>query len=410
MIVNLDRIPLYTHLGECQFLDISKNANPLKMIRDASMAPMYSTENNNTYYSVNYDLYVIYIHSPKLLDIDLSTIIPAETLSKIYNKEIILTIDYSCEADKSIINDIYTILVIKQNIPPSQILVVLNTPDYKDYIIEKAKSLNLEPIKYECFHTFMKQVQRSFTLEYSDDDGYKKPIIPQMKNPLLKESYSKKFISMNRTFRHHRILLLLMMHKRNLIEHGHISFAKLQAPGQWQSAINQTRRFFSNNEFDYCFENHNEVDAQLPYKVDNVDIVDTKTVTRFQLRHHQLLYSDSYFTMVADTFFTNKEPFHPTEKTFKTMLHKHPFVIVSTPNYLVNLRKLGFKTFDGIIDESYDTELDDQKRMLKIMTELERLCNLSPIELTEFKNKAIPIVEHNFKTLMETNQFSNRIL
>jgi len=60
---------------------------------------------------------------------------------------------------------------------------------------------------------------------------------------------------------------------------------------------------------------------------------------------------------------------------------------------------MGYKTFDGLIDESYDNETDDNKRMLMIVNEIERLCNLSDTELETFLIEAKKIVDHNFKNM-----------
>jgi hypothetical protein len=60
---------------------------------------------------------------------------------------------------------------------------------------------------------------------------------------------------------------------------------------------------------------------------------------------------------------------------------------------------MGYKTFDGLIDESYDNETDDNKRMLMIVNEVERLCSLNQVELETFLIEAKKIVDHNFKNL-----------
>ena len=49
---------------------------------------------------------------------------------------------------------------------------------------------------------------------------------------------------------------------------------------------------------------------------------------------------------------------------------------------------MGFKTFDGFIDESYDTELDDMKRLSMVNAEINRICNI-PIEELKIQIKEI---------------------
>ena len=61
-------------------------------------------------------------------------------------------------------------------------------------------------------------------------------------------------------------------------------------------------------------------------------------------------------------------------------------------HYLKDLRELGFKTFDGIIDESYDEESDPEKRINKIVDLCKWLKNQDWKVLYE---KTKDIREHN---------------
>ena len=68
------------------------------------------------------------------------------------------------------------------------------------------------------------------------------------------------------------------------------------------------------------------------------------------------------------------------KKYSNQLFYKQPFVLYSTPFSLKKLRKMGYKTFDSIIDESYD-EIEDNKKRLEVLNdEIERLCNISIFE------------------------------
>jgi hypothetical protein len=84
---------------------------------------------------------------------------------------------------------------------------------------------------------------------------------------------------------------------------------------------------------------------------------------------------------------------------------RHPFIIASVPNTLEIYKIMGYKTFSSIIDESYDQELDDGKRMLMIVDEIERLCNLNESELIEFLSAAKEICDYNFNLLISKKHF-----
>lgn len=102
-----------------------------------------------------------------------------------------------------------------------------------------------------------------------------------------------------------------------------------------------------------------------------------------------------------------------SEKTYKPIRSGMPFIIfTSKPGILKHLRSLGFKTFDPIINESYDHHIfekncDDakslknqyNKRIRRLLKELNRLCRLSRDELIELWEKCRPIVQHNLSIL-----------
>ena len=70
--------------------------------------------------------------------------------------------------------------------------------------------------------------------------------------------------------------------------------------------------------------------------------------------------------------------FFITEKTARTLYNQHPFVMLSTQFFLHKLRKLGYRTFNQIIDESYDLESDPEMRLemaLKAAQQLIKNCD-----------------------------------
>jgi len=65
-----------------------------------------------------------------------------------------------------------------------------------------------------------------------------------------------------------------------------------------------------------------------------------------------------------------------TEKTAKCLVSGKPFILLGTPGQLVELRRLGFKTFDPRINESYDNEPNADKRFDMIKDEIRRIALL----------------------------------
>jgi len=81
---------------------------------------------------------------------------------------------------------------------------------------------------------------------------------------------------------------------------------------------------------------------------------------------HELPYNDTKYSLVAETNDTNDEIFM-TEKIWKPIIAQQPFVVHGNYLYLQRLREMGFKTFASHFDESYDLELDKDKRINKIV-------------------------------------------
>lgn len=91
-----------------------------------------------------------------------------------------------------------------------------------------------------------------------------------------------------------------------------------------------------------------------------------------------------------------------TEKTFKPILFKKPFIIVGQPGILYHLQQNGYKTFNTLWDESYDSTADPKARFDKITDLLLHLSQLDDTSFNILLRKTSDIVDHNF------NHFMNR--
>ena len=91
--------------------------------------------------------------------------------------------------------------------------------------------------------------------------------------------------------------------------------------------------------------------------------------------HQAEHYTDSYCNIVLETHFDADQSGGAflTEKTFKPIKHGQPFVIVGAPGSLAALRKLGYRTFDHAMDNSYDLEQDNTRRWQLIQTALKQI-------------------------------------
>jgi len=105
--------------------------------------------------------------------------------------------------------------------------------------------------------------------------------------------------------------------------------------------------------------------------------------------------NDAFWHIVTETvFYYNK--LHLTEKIFKPIVSKQPFMLLAAPGNLAYLKSYGFKTFDTLIDESYDNIQDPDLRIEAIVKQLSWYCNLTDSEKTNVVRAVEPIVLHNF--------------
>jgi hypothetical protein len=111
------------------------------------------------------------------------------------------------------------------------------------------------------------------------------------------------------------------------------------------------------------------------------------------------VYNQTAYSVVAETCFHDNFAFF-TEKTSKPIIARRLFVMFAGQNYLANLRRLGFQTFDGIIDEGYDTESDALIRWRQAWEQMQWLADQPQLEILE---RIRPIVEHNFAHIMTIN-------
>jgi hypothetical protein len=109
------------------------------------------------------------------------------------------------------------------------------------------------------------------------------------------------------------------------------------------------------------------------------------------------LYNQSWFSIVPET--QHGRGFI-TEKTAKPLLSRRLFIMFSGANHLAGLRKLGFKTFGNILDESYDSIADNTKRWTKAMEQVQYLLTQNPLEIYK---KALPALIHNQSLMLNTN-------
>ena len=111
------------------------------------------------------------------------------------------------------------------------------------------------------------------------------------------------------------------------------------------------------------------------------------------------IYNQSHYSCVFETCA------HPdfamfSEKEAKPIMAGRPFVMFGSPNHLKAFRSLGFKSFSPVIDESYDTILDRDKRFNAVLDAMQKLTERDPAEVLR---ELAPVLKHNRDHFLNNN-------
>lgn len=110
--------------------------------------------------------------------------------------------------------------------------------------------------------------------------------------------------------------------------------------------------------------------------------------------YNNLDYNIAAIEVVLETLFDDSRH-HITEKTLRPIACGKPFILAATPWSLKYLHDYGFKTFNGLINEDYDTIVDPQQRLNAIIKEMQRISVMPLLEKKELIKELHEIAKFN---------------
>tara|TARA_B110000495_G_C23002215_1_gene591603 strand:- start:50 stop:1369 length:1320 start_codon:yes stop_codon:yes gene_type:complete len=187
------------------------------------------------------------------------------------------------------------------------------------------------------------------------------------------------FCNLNKKPRRHRINFYSLLHKNNLLKDGLVSM------NNFHESIEFCDYKLTHNETE-------EVKKTLPsliYAKSNEIHDPNYYVTRF----NDKVCLDTYFSVISEAQYEDTQnTIFLSEKIFKVMMCSHPFMVLGNRNSLTELKKLGYKTFDKWIDESYDTA-SDCERFEKIIDNLKKIISIE--DKLEWFKEMEDVLTHN---------------
>lgn len=235
----------------------------------------------------------------------------------------------------------------------------------------------------------------TFLLHYTQqflEESYDKPI----ENININNEFEKLFLFLNRHPRTHRSMIIDYMSKNNLFDYGKISWNKLST--EWQEPF----------EFQHWKE---EILIQdMGHKVHRIEMV--KETVDFNTDF--ILNNKCFVNFVGETLMSNFDTFI-SEKTFKNILIKQPFISIGSINHNKELERLGFKLYDKIFDYTFDIFKGIDQRVEKSVDNLIKHKNSNLFNLFDLikndvsynKQKALEIVNKDMFIPQEMRNLYN---
>jgi hypothetical protein len=207
-------------------------------------------------------------------------------------------------------------------------------------------------------------------------------------------NYQKKYLSLfGKTRKFMRSGALIKMHYFEMINDA--IYSSLATGIEIQATIQQAKMYWDEKDLDLVLHKYSGTPDEVPH-VSNGD----SEIHYDGYPYDRSIYQNTFCSILAETndiqYEDNiaTEQFFITEKFARAIFNYHPFVILSTPYFLKNIKDLGYCTFDYVIDESYDNIVDPYERL---DAALESARNF-PTD----NRKILDSVKHNFKNINDT--------
>ena len=279
-------------------------------------------------------------------------------------------------------------VIDQKSIAPEKIFIIVMDEVHKNFLDRGLNDLSVTGVTVGVYNKLMNQTQ-----------------IPESI-----PATSHKFSALSRNYRAWRLHIYARLAEKNILKDFRYSFYNIFPYGEVRYYDQETMLK------DLTDTNFGEVDAavtewisKVPYTLDANDNVLNKwgDVTYDAIMSadiHLLIethYDLFYYVPTTDRVYNrNLAPSSITEKTNKPVACQKPFIAFSTPYFLEDFRQLGFETFSPYINESYDREPDNYKRLNMIVEEIERITSLSANEYRTLVENCHSIAVRNQQKLL----------
>jgi hypothetical protein len=196
-----------------------------------------------------------------------------------------------------------------------------------------------------------------------------------VENLSVKANFNKLYLNLNNKSRYHRCLMMDQLYYNNLFEFGINSWnQKTDECGLNDILINEDLAF----TFKHWQEKYMNVDG---YRIKEYGFIDEYT--------DMITEPNCFMSLVGES--SMYIPF-VTEKTYRPILLKHPFLCFGAKNQNKEITKYGFELYDEIFDYEFDSKDNINDRISGI---IENLNNLKEKNYYDLHKKIEPKLEYN---------------
>ena len=207
---------------------------------------------------------------------------------------------------------------------------------------------------------------------------------------------SKRFICLNRVPRSQRVAFVYFLYAHKLLKYFNASLSNLmEFTGDTKKRSFNYATPLMKSIVTYNEANFEKFKKLLPLQYDQDDPMKFWSWDIY----NENMCKNNHIFIVTETWWNEKPLPILTEKTFKSIALKMPFILLAQPHSLSKLKRDGYQTFSELWDESYDSEEDDVKRFTKVCALVKKLCSMSDTAFMSMIAKSKSIVDYNYDIL-----------
>jgi hypothetical protein len=280
--------------------------------------------------------------------------------------------------------------IIDKNINPSQIYFLVIDDNFKQFAIQEFIKCGVDGVNIYHYNLLLKKVLMNYVDTYNELTTFK-------------------FSLLSRNYYSWRLSAVIKLIESGVIGNFNYSFHNYLPYQNEDVSLDDVKKDIISEGFTINDVISSWVD-HLPYDVGSrQNKWNNVTYDAILSADFHFLIESHYDAFLFTNFSTFKQkydiedfsPAFPTEKTWKAIACKKPFIVATTPFFLKGIKQLGFKSFSPYIDESYDEIVDNKERLNAVVNESIRINKLPLEDYNKLILDCKEVCEYNYQMLTQ---------